>query len=188
MKFEKPDWGIIVLALIVGAICILGPAGHIMGATVKALFFHSTDNGDSARFIVHSTKTGDSIAGGTMSEDTAGEGALWTGTFDISDTMGPVTIRGYVKEGAEPYQAAYTVDWSAIASLDSLAKISLELDSARWRAANGPGAFSFQREHTDRDTLWLGVDNDTMWFKVYYHIGKGAHAIPDSGRAFNYTP
>jgi hypothetical protein len=183
MKFEKPDWGIIILALIVGAICILGPAGHIMGATVYAKFFHPTDDGDSARFIVFSGATGDSIAGNTMSEAIDGDGARWTGSATVTE-LGPLTIWGYVKEGAEPYFAEYDTDLSSLASLDSLGKISARTDSIQWATGDRENAFSKASRNTDADTLWFGIGTDTAWYRVYYHVGGGAGAIPDSTKTF----
>jgi len=191
MKAKWQDHEIVVafLGLLIAAFLAIMMCSSANGATVKAKFFHDSDNGDSARFIVFSNTSGDSIAGGTMSEATDGDGARWTGTATVTE-LGPLTIWGYVKEGTEPFFVGYGTDLSPTVAVDTLQNqddwITAKMDSIMLMAGDRTGAFSSQNLHTDRDTLWFGIGNDTLYYRVYYHIGGGEGAVPDSTRTFAF--
>ena len=92
-------------AIFIGVVLFL--AGQSFGATYVKFTYPSGD-GTSGRFIIANEASGDSVAGGSLSETDRGAMTYWTGSATVSP--GSYIVQGFIFEGTDTSAGSYRLD------------------------------------------------------------------------------
>jgi len=101
------------------------------GESIKPTFTYSYETGDSGSFVIYSLSSGDSIAGGELTEYANSFRTYWQGSADI-DLFGMLLIVGYIIDGNDTLCGSYIISSSSIDSIwsnNSRTLTSLDEDS-----------------------------------------------------------
>jgi len=186
-KFSKNEkWGIrttLILAVMYTTIVICLFSGDLWGETIKPTFTYPYNNADSGSFVVRLVLTGDSIAGGALTELVEGNArTIWQGTVTLPDTVtGPIQVFGYLVVGTDTISGTPYF-------LDLTPKFNyFYLDTTSMLLMFKPGSKTFAERAFGADTLFFIYDEDTLVAghdtiitRTYYHPGQVSASQPDS--------
>lgn len=154
-------------------------------------FNYPSDAGVSGVFVVTSEATGDSVAGGALTEVDRNARTYWKGSATLS--AGSYVVDGTIYEGSDTSGGSYRVDVypkenydSLLIVLDSLEALEgwvaplVQLDSMMMWLGYEIGAVAHTDYATTEDTVWICNGVDTLGKIIYFHTGGAAGDAPDS--------
>lgn len=123
-KANSENWSVgwqWFVSVIIFVAIVMFLASQSFGVTYFSFTYPSGD-GTSGRFIVRAETSGDSIAGGTLSETDRGALTYWAGSTTVA--IGSYVVEGFIFEGSDTSVGAYRVDVSAKAAYDEVANVN----------------------------------------------------------------